>query len=112
MEDRPTTPEEALFHIAYVYSQCDTFDKIKEKGLNEFICISLLYICDEETWRTTRNLIKENYELSKVGTDLLLNETAFWNTAKATVENREKECIQLKVDFINKLIELIQENEK
>jgi hypothetical protein len=99
------TPKEVLQYIADVYSECYTFNEITESGLNEFICVSINRLCSFSLKNKTKQYIIDNYELSKVGNELEAETPSFWYIAKARYENREKECIQLKVDFLNKLIE-------
>ena len=108
MEKQFNTPKEVLQHIADVYSECNTFREIHRKGLDEFICVSVENICGSNNLqKETSQIIKNSFQLSKVGNDLELDHFAFWNTTRASDQNREKECIQLKVDFLNKVIETL-----
>lgn len=108
MEKQFNTPKEVLQHIADVYSECNTFREIHRKGLDEFICTSVNNLCGLLNPREeTIQIIKNSFQLSKVGNDLELDHFAFWNTTSAFYQNREKECIQLKVDFLNKVIETL-----
>lgn len=113
MKKEFTTPKEILTYIRDVYASCDTFDEIKEKGLDEYICTSVSFcfkdnIDNSDLISRTKNIILHNRKLSFIESDLVIKyDSCFWTVSYSIIQNREKECINLKVDFLNKLIETL-----
>ena len=98
-----TTPQEVFNHIISIYEKCETLDEIKIKT-SYFICNAIKRLAiDYDLKDLCIEIIESNYDL--VQSDLRLKYVLL-DKSKAIRENRQKEYIQIKIDYLNKLIEL------
>ena len=108
-----TTPQEEFNHIISIYEKCETLDEADKLIHSHFICIALDHLC--YTNFITNNVRIESQEIVMDNFNLINSDlkqfdckycTGLLSAKKAIEQNRQKEYIQIKIDYLNKLIEL------
>lgn len=98
------TPQEVFNHIISIYEKCDTLDEI-DKTSDYFICYAIANLdINENLSGKCMDLVMSNFHL--VNSDLRSNDVFLLSSEKARSENRQKEYIQIKIDYLKQLIEL------
>ena len=105
-----TTPQEVFAHIISIYEKCETLDEIDEIS-NNFICTAIGFLkISRKLKDDCTTIVMANYNL--VDSDLIHGfKFLLLSPGRARREHRQKEYIQIKIDYLNKLIELCDKDQ-